>query len=172
MRGSVLLPHGRGKEIRVLVFAKGENEKIAKSSGADFVGAEDLIEKIQGGWTDFDAAVATPDLMGMVGKVARILGPRGLLPNKKIGTITFELNSIISDLKKGRVVFRNDKGGVLHAPFGKISFGVEKLRDNLSALVRAIVKSKPPSSKGKFIRKFIVSSTMGIGVRLRFDELM
>ncbi len=172
VRGSVLLPHGRGKEVKVLVFAKGENEDVAKQAGADFVGAEDLIEKIETGWTDFDTAVATPDLMAMVGKVARILGPRGLLPNKKVGTVTFELESIIKDLKKGRVTFRNDKSGVLHAPFGRVSFGKEKLKENLAALVKAVSMAKPPSSKGKFIRRLVVSSTMGIGVELRPDELV
>ena len=140
--------------------------------GADFVGAEDLVEKVLGGWTDFDAAVATPDLMGMVGKVAKVLGPRGLLPNKKTGTVTNDVASIVSDLKKGRVSFRNDKGGVVHAPFGKISFGVDKLLDNLSELIRSVKSSKPAMSKGKFIRKIVVSSTMGVGVNLSPDEVV
>ncbi len=173
VRGSVLLPHGRGKEVRVIVFAKGDHHQAAKDAGADVVGAEDLIEKIEKeGWTDFDAAVATPDLMGMVGKVARILGPRGLLPNKKVGTVTFDVESIVKDLKKGRVSYRNDKGGVVHAPFGKISFGKEKLRENLEALVRAIQSSKPTSSRGKYLRKVTISSTMGIGVDINPDEVV
>jgi large subunit ribosomal protein L1 len=172
VRGSVLLPHGTGKKMRVLVFAKGDYEEQAKKAGADYVGAEDLIAKIEAGWMDFDAAVATPDLMGLVGKVAKILGPRGLLPNKKIGTVTFDISSIVSDLKKGRVSFRNDKTGVLHAPFGKVSFGVEKLTANLSALIQAIKASKPAASKGKFIKKLSVSSTMGIGLILNPDELI
>jgi len=172
VRGSVLLPHGSGKKVRVLVFAKGEHEDEAKNAGADYVGVEDLLEKIQGGWMDFDVAVATPDLMGTVGKVAKVLGPRGLLPNKKLGTVTFDVASIVSDLKKGRVTFRNDKGGVAHAPFGKVSFGVDKLLENFSALVRAIRQSKPPASKGKFIKKLVVSSTMGIGVELNPDEVV
>jgi len=172
VRGSVLLPHGTGKTVRVLVFAKGEHEQIAKDAGADYVGAEDLIEKISKGWMKFDAAVATPDMMGMVGKVAKILGPRGLLPNKKIGTVTLDVASIVSDLKKGRVSFRNDKGGVLHAPFGRVSFGAEKLIENLVNLVRAVQASKPPSSKGKFIKKITISSTMGVGVAFNPDELL
>jgi large subunit ribosomal protein L1 len=172
VRGSVLLPHGTGKTVRVLVFAKGEHEEAAKKAGADYVGVDDLIEKIQGGWTGFDAAVATPDLMGVVGKVAKILGPKGLLPNKKIGTVTFDVESIVSDLKKGRVSYRNDKGGVAHAPFGKISFGTDKLLENLSALIRALKASKPPTSKGRFIKKIVVSSTMGAGVELNPDELV
>lgn len=171
VRGAVLLPNGIGKKVRVAVFAKGEHEDAAKKAGADYVGADDLIEKIKGGWMDFDAAVATPDLMGAVGKVARILGPRGLLPNKKVGTVTFDVGSVVEELKKGRVVFRNDKGGVVHAPFGKVSFGAEKLIENLQTLMKAIKSSKPATSKGKFIRKVTVSSTMGVGVSLSADEL-
>jgi len=169
VRGAVLLPHGTGKKVRVVVFAKGEYEDQAKNAGADHVGAEDLIEKIQKGWLDFDAAVATPDLMGMVGKVARILGPRGLLPNKKVGTVTFDVGTIVEELKKGRVVYKNDKGGIIHAPFGKVSFGAEKLLENLEALMSAVRSSKPPTSKGKFIRKVVVSSTMGVGIPLNME---
>ena len=172
VRGSALLPHGTGKNIRVLVFAKGEKEEEARNAGADYVGAEDLVEKILGGWLDFEVAVATPDIMGLAGKVARILGPRGLLPNKKIGTVTFDVASIVRDLKKGRVSYRNDKGGVLHAPFGRVSFGVEKLAENLKVLVKAINASKPPSSKGRFIRKIVVSSTMGPGVELSLEGVI
>jgi large subunit ribosomal protein L1 len=172
VRGSVLLPHGTGKKIKVLVFAKGEKEDEAKNAGADFVGLEDLIEKIQGGWTGFDVSVATPDLMGQVGKVAKILGPKGLLPNKKVGTVTFDVGAIVSDLKKGRVAYRNDKGGVVHAPFGKVSFGVDKLLENLSAFMGSLRSSKPASSKGKFIKKVVVSSSMGVGVELNPEELV
>ncbi len=172
VRGSVLLPHGTGKTVRVVVFAKGEHEEAAKKAGADFVGNEDLIEKIKGGWADFDAAVATPDLMGAVGKVAKILGPKGLLPNKKIGTVTFDVASIVSDLKKGRLSYRNDKGGVVHAPFGKVSFGEEKLLENLAALVKAVKSSKPATSKGKFLKKLVISSTMGVGVELNPEEVI
>lgn len=172
VRGSILLPHGLGKKVRVVVFAKGEYEEAAKKAGADYVGVDDLIAKIEGGWMDFEAAVATPDLMGVVGKVAKFLGPRGLLPNKKVGTVTFDIAGIVSDLKKGRVSFRNDKGGVVHAPFGKVSFGTEKLFENLCALVKSVQASKPASSKGKFVRKVTVSSTMGVGVLINPDELL
>lgn len=172
VRGSALLPHGTGKKIRVLVFAKGKQEDEAKAAGADYVGAEDLIEKIAAGWTDFDVSVATPDLVGLLGKVAKILGPRGLLPNKKLGTVTFDVAGVVSDLKKGRVSFRNDKGGVLHAPFGKVSLGIEKLSENLASLVKAVQASKPAASKGKFIRKVTISSTMGVGVTHSADELL
>ncbi len=172
VRGSVLLPHGTGKKMRVVVFAKGEYEEQAKKAGADHVGVEELIEKIEGGWADFDAAVATPDLMGAVGRVAKFLGPRGLLPNKKVGTVTFDVAGIVSDLKKGRVSFRNDKTGVLHAPFGKVSFGSDKLIENLSSLVKAVKSSKPATSKGKFIRKITISSTMGVGVSINPDEVV
>jgi len=171
VRGSVLLPHGTGKKMRILVFAKGEYEEQAKKAGADFVGTEDLIAKIEAGWVEFEAAVATPDLMGLVGRVAKVLGPRGLLPNKKVGTVTFDVASIVSDLKKGRVSFRNDKTGVLHAPFGRVSFGVDKLAENLSALVQAVRSNKPAASKGKFVKKLSVSSTMGVGLILNPDEM-
>ena len=172
VRNSVLLPHGTGKKVKVLVFAKGDQEDAAKKAGADFVGAEDLVEKILGGWTGFDAAVSTPDLMGMVGKVARVLGPRGLLPNKKTGTVATDVASIVSDLKRGRVSFRNDKGGVIHAPFGKVSFGVDKLLDNLAEMIRSVKSSKPATSKGKFVKKIVVSSTMGVGVVLNPDDIV
>jgi len=171
VRGSVLLPHGIGKKVRVIVFAKGEYEDAAKKAGADYVGTEDLAQKIESGWSEFEAAVATPDVMGVVSKVAKILGPRGLLPNKKVGTVTFDIASIVSDLKKGRVSFRNDKTGVLHAPFGKVSFGSEKLRENLVALLKSIQAHKPATSKGKFIKKVTVSSTMGVGVQINPDEI-
>ncbi len=170
VRGSVLLPNGTGKNIKVLVFAKGEYEEKAKEAGADYVGTEDLVEKITSGWMDFDVAVATPDVMSMVGKVAKILGPKGLLPNKKVGTVTFDITSIVSDLKKGRIAYRNNKGGVVHAPFGKISFGKEKLLENLKTLVNSIRTNKPPTSKGKFLKKLIISSTMGVGVNLNPEE--
>ena len=172
VRGSVLLPHGIGKTVRVIVFAKDDHEQAARDAGADEVGTQDLVEKIQGGWTDFDAAVATPDMMVIVGKVARILGPRGLLPNKKTGTVTLDIASIVTELKKGRVSFRNDKGGVVHAPFGRVSFGSEKLRENLAVLMRAIQASKPPTTRGKFLKKLVISSTMGAGVELSPDEVL
>ncbi len=171
VRGSVLYPHGVGKTARVLAFVKGEHYQMAQQAGADYVGLEDLISRIEAGWMDFDVAVATPDLMGIVGKVARILGPRGLLPNKKVGTVTFDIKEIISDIKKGRVSFKNDKQGAVHARFGRVSFGAEKLLENLSAFVKALQAQKPQTSKGKFIRKLVVSSTMGVGVELPLNLL-
>ena len=170
VRGSAQLPHGTGKKMRVVVFAKGDHEEAAKKAGADFVGAEDLVAKIESGWMDFEAAVATPDLMGLVGKVAKTLGPRGLLPNKKVGTVTFDVANIVSELKKGRVSFRNDKGGVVHASFGKISFGAPKLHENLVALIKAILAAKPASSKGKYIKKISLASTMGVGVAINPED--
>lgn len=153
VRGSILLPHGTGKAVKVLVFAKGDYANEALKAGADYVGAEDLIEKIESGWLDFTYAVATPDIMGLVGKVAKILGPRGLLPNKKIGTVTFDVGSIVGDLKKGRLFFKNDKSGIVHFRFGKVSLSPEQLNDNLLAFLKALASSKPASSKGKFIKK-------------------
>lgn len=171
VRGSVMLPHGTGKNVRVIAFVKSENEDKATAAGAIAVGAEDLIAKIEGGWLDFDAAVATPDMMALVGKVARILGPRGLLPNNRVGTVTFDIASIIRELKQGRVSFRNDKGGVVHAPFGKVSFGVDKLAENLMAFLKALQGSKPATAKGKYMRKAYVSSTMGKGFAVNLEDL-
>lgn len=172
IRGSVLLPHGTGKKVKVIVFAKGEHADAALKAGADFVGAEDLIEKIEGGWLDFNYAIATPDLMGLVGKVAKILGPRGLVPNRKTGTVTFDVANTVTDLKRGRLFFKNDKNGIVHFTFGRVSFAPEKLNENLIAFMRALASSKPSSSKGKFIRKLTISSTMGIGVPITVDEFI
>ncbi len=172
VRGSVVLPHSKGKEKVVIVFAKGEYADAAKKAGADFVGMEDLIEKIQGGWLDFDYAVATPDVMGAVGVLARVLGPRGLLPNKKVGTVTFDVDAIVTDLKKGRAFFRNDKQGIVHFSIGKVSFDVQKLHENLSALIKAVVASKPATAKGKYLKKITVASTMGIGIAVNSDEFV
>jgi len=172
VRGSVVLPYSKGKEKVVIVFAKGEYADAAKKAGADFVGMEDLIEKVQGGWLDFDYAVATPDVMGAVGVLARVLGPRGLLPNKKVGTVTFDVESIVTDLKKGRAFFRNDKQGIVHFSIGKVSFDVQKLHDNLDALVKAVMASKPATAKGKYLKKMTVSSTMGIGIPVNSDEFV
>lgn len=172
VRGSVVLPHSKGKEKVIIVFAKGEYADAAKKAGADFVGMEDLIEKVQGGWLDFDYAVATPDVMGAVGVLARVLGPRGLLPNKKVGTVTFDVESIVTDLKRGRAFFRNDKQGIIHFSIGKVSFDVKKLQDNLDALVRAVVASKPATAKGKYLKKISLSSTMGIGISINSDEFV
>lgn len=171
VRGSVVLPHSTGKVRKIVVFAKGEHADAATKAGADYVGAEDLIEKIEGGWLDFTDAIATPDLMGMVGKVAKILGPRGLVPNKKTGTVTFDVGPVVSDLKKGRHFFKNDKNGIVHFSLGRVSFDANKLADNLSAFMKALLSSKPASAKGKFIRKVTVSSTMGVGVPLNPDEV-
>jgi len=172
VRGAVVLPHGRGKAVKVLVFAKGEHADAAQAAGADYVGAEDLIEKINSGWMDFNFAVATPDLMGMVGKVAKILGPRGLLPNKKLGTVTFDVGAVVKDLKRGQLFFKNDKGGSVHLSIGKASFDVDKLYDNLVAFVKALSASRPAAAKGKFLRKMSVSSTMGPGFIISPDELL
>lgn len=166
VRGSVILPHGTGKKHKILVFAKGDYAAAAEKAGADYVGAEDLIEKIEGGWLDFDYAVATPDLMAMVGKVAKILGPRGLLPNKKVGTVTFDVAEVVSNLKRGQQFFKNDKAGIVHLSVGRLSLGEDKLVDNLSAFVKALSASKPPASKGKFIKNMTISSTMGPGLRV------
>lgn len=172
VRGSLVMPHAKGTAAKVLVFAKGDYADQAKKAGADYIGTDDLIEKINGGWMDFEYAVATPDLMGMVGKVAKLLGPRGLLPNKKLGTVTLDVGSVVSDLKKGRVFFKNDKSGIVHFSFGKISFAPEKLQENLTAFIKALSSSKPASSKGKFLKKLTISSTMGIGIQLNPDEVL
>jgi large subunit ribosomal protein L1 len=166
VRGSVLLPHGTGKETRVLVFAKGEKEKEATDAGADFVGSEELIDKISKGWLEFDKAIATPDMMGMVGKIGKILGPRGMMPNPKVGTVTFNISDAVSDLKKGKIEFRVDKAGIIHATTGKKSFTAEKLRENITALVDALVKLKPSTSKGIYLRGIVLSTTMGPGIKV------
>ncbi len=164
VRGAVVLPHGLGRTVRVLVFAKGEKEREALEAGADYVGAEDLIERIKGGWLEFDKAVATPDLMGQVGKIGKILGPRGLMPNVKVGTVTFEVAKAVNELKGGKVEFRVDRAGVVHAPVGKASFGAEKLLQNLASLMEALVRLKPATSKGAYMKGIYVSTTMGPGI--------
>ncbi len=166
VRGSVILPHGTGKTTRVLVFAKGDKEKEAQEAKADFVGAEDIAERIQGGWLDFDKVIATPDMMGLVGKLGRILGPRGLMPNPKLGTVTFDVAKTVGEMKAGRIEFRVDKTGIVHCSVGKASFGKEKLHDNLKALLEVVWKLKPSSSKGTYIKGVALSSTMGPGVRI------
>ncbi|TET06526.1 50S ribosomal protein L1 [Candidatus Dependentiae bacterium] len=172
VRGSVVLPLKKVGEVRVLVFAKGDYADQAQKAGADYIGAEDLVEKIQGGWMDFDYAIATPDLMGLVGKLAKILGPRGLLPNKKLGTVTFDIAETVKDLKRGRVFFKNDKQGFVHFSFGKVSFDSEKLYQNLVAFLKALAAAKPAASKGKFIQRATVSSTMGVGISINPDEIL
>jgi len=166
VRGSVVLPNGLGKTVRVLVFAKGDKEKEALDAGADLVGSDDIIEKIKGGWLEFDRVIATPDMMGSVGKIAKILGPRGLMPNPKVGTVTFEVANAVKELKAGKVEFRVEKAGIVHSPVGKVSFGAEKLSENVSALLETIIKLKPASSKGLYIKSIAISSTMGAGVRI------
>ncbi|KAF0183135.1 MAG: large subunit ribosomal protein L1 [Nitrospirae bacterium] len=171
VRGTVVLPHGTGKTVRVLVFAKGEKEKEAADAGADYVGAEDLVEKIQGGWLDFDKAVATPELMGLVGKLGKVLGPRGLMPNPKLGTVTFDVGKAVKEIKAGKVEYRTDKAGIVHIPFGKVSFDSEKLVENVNAVIRSISRAKPATSKGKYIKKISVSSTMGPGIKVDVTKL-
>lgn len=166
VRGSVALPHGLGKAVRVLVFAKGEKEKEAQEAGADFVGSDDLMEKIKGGWLDFDRVVATPDMMGSVGKLGKVLGPRGLMPNPKVGTVTFDVGKVVKELKAGKVEFRVEKAGIVHSPFGKVSFGADKLYDNFMALIETIIKLKPASSKGTYLKTISLSTTMGPGVKV------
>lgn len=166
VRGSVVLPNGLGKSVRVLVFAKGEKEKEALEAGADVVGSDEVIEKIKGGWLEFDRVIATPDMMGSVGKLGKILGPRGLMPNPKVGTVTFDVARTVQELKAGKVEFRVEKAGIVHCPIGKISFGAEKLTVNFLALLEMITKLKPASSKGIYIRSIALSSVMGPGMKV------
>lgn len=166
VRGTVVLPHGTGKTVRVLVFAKGEKEKEARDAGADHVGADDLVEKISKGWFDFDKVVATPDIMGVVGKLGKVLGPRGLMPNPKLGTVTFDVAKAVKDIKAGKVEYKTEKAGVIHVPIGKVSFDKQKLLENARAIIDAVSKAKPSTSKGKYLKKLCVSSTMGPGLRI------
>jgi large subunit ribosomal protein L1 len=166
VRGTVSLPHGIGKSLRVLVFAQGEKEKEALDAGADFVGAEDLSEKIQKGWLEFDKAVATPDMMSIVGKLGRILGPRGMMPNVKLGTVTFDVAKAVTELKAGRIDFKVDKAGIIHTTIGRVSFGVEKLLHNIAFLFDTIMRLKPPSSKGTYLKGIAISTTMGLGIKV------
>lgn len=166
VRGAVVLPHGTGKSKKVLVFAKGEKEKEAIEAGADFVGADDMVQKIQGGWTDFDVAVATPDMMGQVGRLGKILGPKGLMPNPKVGTVTMDLTRAINEIKAGKIEYRTDKAGNVQAPIGKKSFDEQKLIENLTILVDTLVKVKPSGAKGQYIKTITVSSTMSPGIRI------
>nr|WP_320048465.1 50S ribosomal protein L1 [uncultured Desulfuromonas sp.] len=166
VRGAVVLPHGLGKSVRVLVFAKGEKAQEALDAGADYVGGDDLVEKIQAGWFDFDTAIATPDMMGVVGKIGRLLGPRGLMPNPKVGTVTFDVARAVGESKSGKVEYRVEKAGIIHAPVGKVSFDAEKLQDNVVSLVDALIKAKPSTSKGTYLKKISISSTMGPGVQV------
>jgi len=166
VRGTVVLPHGTGKTLRVLVFAKGEKELEAKQAGADFVGSDDLVEKITKGWLDFDKVVATPDIMGVVGKLGKVLGPRGLMPNPKLGTVTFDVAKAVKEIKAGKVEYKTEKAGVLHVPIGKVSFDAQKLLDNAKAIIDSVTKAKPSTSKGRYLKGISVSSTMGPGLRV------
>jgi len=166
VRGTVVLPNGTGKKVRVLVFAKGQKEKEALDAGADYVGAEDLIEKISQGWLDFDKAIATPDMMGQVSKLGKILGPRGLMPNPKVGTVTFDIEKAIREIKAGKVEFKVEKAGIAHVPVGKVSFGFDRLLENIKTLLEVILRAKPPTSKGIYLRSITLSTTMGPGIKI------
>jgi len=166
VRGTVVLPNGVGKEVRVAVFAKGEKEKEALEAGADYVGSDDLVEKVQQGWLEFDKAIATPDMMGTVGKLGRVLGPRGMMPNAKLGTVTFDVAKAVSEVKAGKIDFKVEKAGILHAPMGTVSFGVGRLLENISAFMDTILKLKPPASKGTYLRSIAISTSMGPGIKI------
>jgi large subunit ribosomal protein L1 len=170
VRGTAVLPHGTGKKVRVLVFAKGQKEKEAWDAGADVVGGEDLVEKISKGWLEFDKAIATPDIMGLVSKLGKILGPRGLMPNPKVGTVTFDLERAIKEIKAGKVEFKVEKAGIIHVPVGKVSFGFDRLLENIKTILEVILRAKPPTSKGIYLRSISLSTTMGPGIKI--DPLM
>jgi len=171
VRGSVSLPHGLGKNVRVAVFAKGDKAAEAQAAGADYVGAEDLVEKIKGGFTDFDSVVATPDMMGQVGKIGKILGPRGLMPSPKVGTVTFDVAETVKSIKAGRAEYRVEKAGIIHAPIGKVSFGAEKIYENAMAMIQALNKAKPSTSKGVYLKSGTLSLTMGPGIKVDMAPL-
>ncbi len=171
VRGTVVLPNGLGKDVKVLVFAKGEKEKEATDAGADFVGNEDLIDKIKKGWFGFDKAVATPDIMGAVGKIGRVLGPRGLMPNAKTGTVTFDIARAVKELKAGKIDFRVEKAGIIHAPMGKVSFGAEKIVENVAAFLETVIRLKPASSKGTYLKGIAISTTMGPGIKIDISSI-
>lgn len=171
VRGTVVLPHGTGRAVKILVFAKGEKEKEARDAGADYAGAEDMVEKIKNGWLDFDKAIATPDIMGLVGKLGKILGPRGLMPNPKLGTVTFDVAKAINEIKAGKVEYKTEKAGVVHIPFGKVTFEPRMLADNAKAIISSIIKAKPSTSKGKYLKRLYVSSTMGPGIKVDINSV-
>ena len=166
VRGTVGLPHGVGKEVRVLVFVKGEKEKEALEAGADFVGSDELIDKIQNGWLEFDKTIATPDMMSTVSKLGRVLGPRGMMPNAKLGTVTFDVGKAVKEIKAGKIDFKVEKAGIVHAPMGKVSFGLNKLLENISAFMDTILRLKPPASKGTYLKSIAISTTMGPSVKI------
>lgn len=171
VRGTSVLPHGTGKQVKVLVFAKGEKEKEAQDAGADYVGAEDLVEKISKGWLDFDKSVATPDVMGLVGKLGKILGPRGLMPNPKLGTVTFDIAKTVKEIKSGKVEYKTEKAGIIHVPIGKVSFEANQLLENAKSVIGAIIKAKPATSKGKYLKRISISSTIGPGIDIDIASL-
>ena len=172
VRGAVVLPHGTGKKVRVLVFAKGEKATDAQNAGADYVGAEELVEKVQKeNWLDFDVVIATPDMMGVVGRIARILGPKGLMPNPKAGTVSMDITKAVNDVKAGKIEYRLDKTNIIHSPIGKASFGPEKLKENFDVLMGAILKAKPATAKGQYVRSLAVASTMGPGVKINASKI-
>lgn len=172
VRGAVVLPHGTGKELTVVVIAKGDKVKEAEAAGAEHVGGEELIAKIQGGWFDFDVMVATPDMMGVVGRIGRVLGPKGLMPNPKSGTVTFEVDKAVKEIKAGKVEYRVDKEGIINVPIGKISFGTEKLQDNFNSIMGAIIKARPAAAKGRYLKSVTISSTMGPGIKINGQKLV
>ncbi|MGI5858442.1 MAG: 50S ribosomal protein L1 [Tepidanaerobacteraceae bacterium] len=172
VRGTVTLPHGTGKTVRVLVFAKGDKVKEAEEAGADFAGSDDMVAKVEGGFLDFDVAVATPDMMGNVGKLGRILGPKGLMPNPKAGTVTFDVGKAVQEIKAGKIEFRVDKTKIVHAPIGKKSFGAEKLTDNFKAFMDAIIKARPAATKGQYIKSVVISSSMGPGIKINPQKVL
>jgi large subunit ribosomal protein L1 len=172
VRGGVVLPHGTGRKVRIVVFARGEAAVQAEKAGADFVGAEDLIEKISQGWVDFEFAVATPDMVASIGVLAKILGPKGLLPNKKLGTVTQNVGAVVADLKKGKAFFKNDKQGLVHFSIGKVSFDANQLQENFVTFMKTLSASKPAASKGKFIRKITMSSSMGVGIGVNLEQVL
>ncbi|MDD2558858.1 MAG: 50S ribosomal protein L1 [Desulfuromonadaceae bacterium] len=171
VRGAVVLPNGLGKSVRVLVFAKGEKAMEAQQAGAEHVGGDDLVEKIQNGWFEFDTAIATPDMMGVVGKIGRLLGPRGLMPNPKVGTVTFDVGRAVNEAKSGKIEYRTEKTGIIHAPVGKVSFDAQSLQGNVLALMDALIKAKPSTAKGIYLRKVSISSTMGPGVQVDVPDI-
>lgn len=171
IRGAVVLPHGTGKQVRVLVFAKNAKAEEAQAAGAEFVGAEELVPKIQGGWFDFDVVVATPDMMGVVGRLGKVLGPKGLMPSPKAGTVTMDVTKAVNEIKAGKIEYRLDKTNIIHCPIGKASFGAEKLQENFNALMSAIVKAKPAAAKGQYLKSVVVASTMGPGIKINAAKI-
>lgn len=172
IRGAVILPNGTGKSARVVVFARGEKASEAEAAGADVVGAEDLVEKIQGGWMDFDKTVATPDMMALVGRIGRVLGPRGMMPNPKLGTVTMDISKAVSELKGGKVEYRVEKAGIVHVPIGRVNFEQDKLVENAKSILAALLRSKPASQKGAYVRKISISSTQGPGIGIDVQEML